>query len=135
MNTTTRTALLIEDDPDFRSLVREALEALGLKVIEAADGTGALLHLELLVPDIVCLDVMLPELSGYEVLEAIRNSEPLAHVPVVMMSARGHPQDRAQAEELGASAYLIKPFTRADLSDEVQRLLFPQREPLRRAGR
>jgi DNA-binding response OmpR family regulator len=115
--------LLVEDDPALRKLVKSHLDRMGLEVVEAADGRSALARLGEHAPDLVCLDLMLPESSGYEVCEFIRKTATLKHVPVLVMSARTLPEDRAHAEEVGASAYLIKPFNRATFTTQVSALL------------
>src|SRR5262249_50573071 len=117
-----QTALLVEDDPDVRRLVRMYIESAGFLVIEAADGSSALKRMAEVVPDLVCLDLVLPDLSGYEVCEYIRRSPGLRDVPVLVMSARSLPEDRANAVEMGASAYLIKPFSRAEFTNQVDML-------------
>ena len=99
------------------------LKLLNFSVVEAPDGKKAMTALGEQGPyDLICLDLMLPESSGYDVLEFIRK-EGLARVPVLMMSARSLPEDRAQAEELGATLYLIKPFTRSDFTKAVNAVL------------
>ena len=117
-----KSALLVEDDPPLRKLVAGYLKLLNFNVIEAADGKKAMAALGEQKYDLICLDLMLPESSGYDVLEFIRK-EGLAKVPVLMMSARSLPEDRAQAEELGATLYLIKPFTRSDFTKAVKAVL------------
>src|SRR6267378_2595757 len=101
--------LVVEDDPDIRKLLRKYLEKLELLVTEAATGKAALAHLETETPELVCLDLMLPESSGYDICGHIRRTPHLLEVPVLVISARSLPPDRALAEELGANAYLIKP--------------------------
>lgn len=120
-----QTALLVEDDPDLRGQLRIALEGLGLEVTEAASGRQAVDALAEGAPDLVVLDLMLPEVSGFELCELIRSAPPLQHVPVLVTSARGLPQDRAEAEDCGADEYLIKPFTQRELASAVRRLLWP----------
>ena len=117
-----KTVLVVEDDPPLRKLVAGYLKLLNFAVIEAADGKKAMTALGEQRYDLICLDLMLPESSGYDVLEFIRK-EGLAKVPVLMMSARSLPEDRAQAEELGATLYLIKPFTRSDFTKAVKAVL------------
>jgi len=116
-------ALVVEDDAKMRKIVRGCLEKIGLKVIDVGDGRSAIRKLADQPPDIVCLDLMLPEISGYEICEIIRASATLKHIPVLVMSGRALPADRANAEKAGASAYLIKPFTIAELSGKVRSLL------------
>ena len=122
-----RTALVVEDDPDVRGLVGTMLRDLGLEVAEVAEGRSAILHLAVhQPPDLVCLDLMLPELSGYDVCEFMRGEARLRSVPILIMSARSLPQDRAYAEQVGASTYLVKPFKRKAFRAAVDELLVQQ---------
>jgi two-component system chemotaxis response regulator CheY len=121
-NAIPKSALLVEDDPPLRKLVAGYLKLLSFAVVEAPDGKKAMTALTEQKYDIVCLDLMLPESSGYDVLEFLRR-EGMSKTPVLMMSARSLPEDRAQAEELGATLYLIKPFTRADFTKAVKAVL------------
>jgi DNA-binding response OmpR family regulator len=120
---TNRTALVVEDDPDLRGLVRRHLESLGMTVTEAGEGRSAILHVAVHRPDLVVLDLMLPELSGYEVCQFMRGEARLKEVPILIMSARGLPQDRAYAEQVGASTYLVKPFRRPAFLAAVHELV------------
>lgn len=112
-------ALVVEDDPPLRKMVRGYLEVIKYGVAEASDGRKAMAAIREQKFDLVVLDLMLPESSGYDVLEFIRK-EGFSGTPVLMMSARSLPEDRAQAEELGARLYLIKPFTRAEFTRAVR---------------
>ncbi|MGE5047087.1 MAG: response regulator [Deltaproteobacteria bacterium] len=115
--------LVVEDEPETRKLLRKYLEKLGLEVLEAASGKAALALLETHLPALVCLDLMLPEISGYDVCERIRATPRLQRMPVLIVSARSQPPDRALAEELGATAYLIKPIRWNTFSETIHRLL------------
>jgi DNA-binding response OmpR family regulator len=118
-----QSALVVEDDPDIRKLLRKYLGKMGFDVQEAATGKAALSMLEdERIPRLVCLDVMLPELSGYEICEHIRATPRLKDVQVLIVSARALPSDRALAEELGANGYLIKPIRWASFSSSVRGL-------------
>jgi len=114
-----RRALVVEDNPDARALVRTYLRKMDFEVVEAAEGRSAIRALASSRPDLVCLDLMLPELSGFEVCEYMRSRPELRDVPILVMSARAKPMDRAFAEEVGATAYLIKPFKLSELSRAV----------------
>ena len=114
-----RKVLVVEDHPDARALVRTYLQAMGLEVIDVAEGRSAIRALEKSHPDLVCLDLMLPELSGFEVCEFMRSRPEFRDVPILVMSARAKPMDRAFAEEVGATAYLVKPFKRSEFSRAV----------------
>lgn len=114
-----RKALVVEDHPDARALVRTYLMAMGIEVVDVAEGRSAIRHLQASRPDLVCLDLMLPELSGFEVCEYMRANPELRDVPILIMSARAKPMDRAFAEEVGATAYVVKPFKRNEFSRAV----------------
>jgi CheY-like chemotaxis protein len=124
MDVSQRTVLVVEDSPLFRKMVGEFLHALGVtRVQEASNGRSALEQLAHGRPDLVCLDLTLPDVSGYDVCEYIRGQPELAGLPVLMISARGTLLDRAQAEEVGADGYLTKPFTQDEFVQQVLRLL------------
>ena len=114
-----RKALVVEDNPDARALVSTYLRTMDLDVTAVAEGRSAIRALQLAPPDLVCLDLMLPELSGFEVCEFMRSRPELKDVPILVMSARAKPMDRAFAEEVGATAYLVKPFKRSEFSRAV----------------
>jgi DNA-binding response OmpR family regulator len=88
-----------------------------------ASGADALPRIRLTHPDLVLLDVMLPEVSGYEICEGIRTDPSLADVKVLMMTARGSAIERRKGMALGADGFISKPFELKDLRDEVRRLL------------
>ncbi len=124
MEATSRTALLVEDAPLFRRILGDYLRRLGFTDIrEAPSGHAALAALEQYRPDLVCLDLVLPDVSGYDLCEFIRGTERLADVPVLMVSARHSPADRAHAEEAGATGFLPKPFSQEDFELHVQQVL------------
>jgi DNA-binding response OmpR family regulator len=125
MSQSRKTILLVEDAPAVRSALRRCLEALGHEVREAADGRAALDELTRRSPDLVVLDLVLPQVSGYEVCEALRASSAEAHrsVPVLVISGRVLPEDRAEALEAGADAFLAKPFGLAEFRARVESLL------------
>jgi CheY-like chemotaxis protein len=118
------TVLVVEDSPMFRRMLSDMLQSLGYtRVLEAFSGNAAKELLAEQTPDLVCLDLTLPDISGYEVCEHIRATPALQDVPVLMISARAQTMDRAQAEEAGASGYLIKPFTPDELRQQVERVM------------
>jgi DNA-binding response OmpR family regulator len=100
--------LVVEDDPDLLVVLRVNLEGAGLETMLASDGHTAIARIETERPDAVLLDVMLPGIDGWSVLEHLQaRGDP---VPVVVCSAKKNPEDMARAEDLGAVAYLVKPF-------------------------
>ena len=114
------TILVCDDDPSLRELVRAVLGT-RYDFVEAADGTEALQLTRELRPDLMVLDVMLPGLSGIEVLEAIRGDEALRELKVVVITAWSHAEIDAQLA--GADAFVSKPFDPDELSGAVERLL------------
>ena len=118
------TVLVVDDSPMFRKMLSDMLQSLGFtRIVEAFGGRAALELLAEECPDLVCLDLTLPDISGYAVCEHIRATPTLRDVPVLMISARTMTMDRAQAEEAGASGYLIKPFTPEELRQQVERVM------------
>jgi CheY-like chemotaxis protein len=126
-------ALVVGENPGFRGMVRSSLEAIRipgnhsqdvvLTVVEAESGRGALSVISVVTPELVVLDLILPELSGYELCERLRAISALQQVPILAISARAMPEDRAAAEEAGASAFLAKPFKPRELKEHVLPLL------------
>ena len=116
-------AVLVEDDPDARRLVALCLRRLGLRVHEAATAGEAIALLERSTPDLICLDLRLPDRSGIAVCEHVRRTEGLRDVPVLVISALSQPNDRAQAHAAGADDYLTKPFRANELAESVRELL------------
>ncbi|GAC1340617.1 MAG: response regulator [Myxococcales bacterium] len=124
-----RVVLVVEDDAATRALLCKLLQNLGFKVFEAPTGRAAMGFLTNNRPDLVILDLVLPELSGFEILGFIRKSPRLDSLPVLVVSARQLPEDQAQAREQGASAYLTKPFKPDDLAHWVRSLLAANSDP------
>jgi len=106
-----RTVLIVDDDPTLRLLVKATLQDEQLVLEEAATGAQALLLVHQLDPDLVILDVSLPDISGLQVCRRLRANPLTRHVPVLMLSAHGQPDDREQGLIAGADAYLSKPFS------------------------
>jgi two-component system chemotaxis response regulator CheY len=125
ITTRRRLVMFVDDEPSLRKNVTSHLTSLGMDVVAVADGDSALLALSERRPDLVCLDVSLPRISGYEVCEQIRSDPSLDHVIVLMTSQRVSLEARAYSYEAGANAYLSKPYTMHQLAKEVRRLLEP----------
>jgi CheY-like chemotaxis protein len=129
----TRSVLVVEDQPEVRKLLGERLEQLGFTSIEASDGRTAMNCLAQHAPDLVCLDLILPESSGYEICNYIRATPHLRNVLVLMMSGRRLADEGAFAEEAGADAFLGKPFSTRDFERSVKEL-FEARAATETAG-
>ena len=114
-----RTILVVDDEPTLREMLAEALEADGFRVVEAADGREALTRFRADRPDLVLLDLMLPELSGVEVCRILRAE---SGVPIIILTAKDSELDKVVGLELGADDYVTKPFSLRELSARVRAL-------------
>jgi DNA-binding response OmpR family regulator len=126
-----RLVLVVEDDPALQDAIRRHLGRRRFEVTTALDYRTALLQLEVRTPDVACIDLGLPNESGYELCERIRWTSSISDVPIVVMSERGFPEDMAHAEEAGANAFLRKPFPLQLLAETVDDLLVGPRESRR----
>ena len=114
--------LCADDDRDILALLALRLERAGYRVAQAIDGEQALSLARELLPDVVVLDVMMPRLSGTEVLAALRADGATAGLRVVLLSARAQEADVERGLEAGADAYLAKPFQAPELLEVVSQL-------------
>jgi DNA-binding response OmpR family regulator len=115
-----RTILVVDDETTLRETLAEALDAEGFRVLTAADGREALNRFREHQPDLVVLDLMLPELSGIEVCRIIRAE---SGVPIVMLTAKSSELDKVVGLELGADDYVTKPFSLRELTARIRALL------------
>jgi diguanylate cyclase (GGDEF)-like protein len=120
MRTMTPTALVVEDDHTIRHLVRAALTAEGHNVVEAADGQTALTTAADVRPDIILLDIGLPDIDGLTVLQELKQNPALRSIPVVMVTAWTDPEYIRLAMDRGAADYICKPFSVDDLLSRVE---------------
>ena len=115
--------LLIEDEPNIAEAISFILSRAGHRVSHLTRGDGAAIEARQIAPDLVILDHMLPGLSGLEVLAALRNQPETAHLPVMMLTAKGLPRDREAAERAGADCFMTKPFSNAEILAQAQALM------------
>jgi CheY-like chemotaxis protein len=115
--------LVVDDEPDVLLLCRLNLQQLGHDLLEAPDGVTALELVHERRPDVIVLDLMLPGIDGYQVLEALRKDEETARIPVLVLTAKSLRADRERSHGLGASAFLTKPFLPSELCDLVEELV------------
>lgn len=127
--------LVVDDEPDVLLLCRVNLEFEGYDVVEAHDGEQAMQRVRAERPDAVLLDVMMPKMDGWQVLAAIKDDPELAHIPVVMLTAKVQDQDQIRGWSSGAAEYITKPFSPLALSQVVEDVLSndPEEEERRRA--
>jgi DNA-binding response OmpR family regulator len=133
-----RTILFVNDHPGERESIRRVLTGERFIVEHASDYHSAVKFLEGKVPRLVCLDLRLPRESGYELCEHIRSQRKFDWVPILVMSERGSPEEMAHAEQLGANAYLKKPFSNERLLKYLGALLdgpMASRPSIRRLAR
>lgn len=119
----TRKIVIADDEEHLGYMVKFKLEKSGYQVVWKMDGREALEAVRQERPALVILDVMMPGLTGFEVLEAIKAEDNLKDTPVVMLTARGQEADTLKGISLGAADYIVKPFRPAELLARVQRLL------------
>jgi DNA-binding response OmpR family regulator len=112
--------LVVEDSPTIVSTVEQFLQMQGYGVHVARDGLSALAAVRALSPKLVLLDIILPKVDGFEVLNVIRNNPNYDRMPIIMMSALTNPEDVERAYDVGADDYIKKPFTETDLLDIVK---------------
>lgn len=112
--------LVVDDEPRMTRFIRMNLELEGYHVVEAHDGLEALDKVRTDLPDLVILDVMMPELDGFETLRMLRD---ISSVPVIMLTVRDEEEDKVRGLELGADDYVTKPFSARELASRVKAVL------------
>lgn len=117
-----KTILLADDEAHLRTLVRTTLDQPGYRILESEDGATALALAQRERPDVVVLDWMMPNMTGLEVMSALRRDAATAGIPVILLTAKGQRSDVTQALASGASAYLAKPFSPLELLAKVDEL-------------
>lgn len=117
--------LLIEDEPNIIEAISFILKRDGWVVATHGDGKSAVEAVARHAPDLAILDVMLPGRSGYDILQDLRQDAATRDLPVLMLTARGQAKDREMAERLGASHFMTKPFSNAEVLEAVRVLVKP----------
>lgn len=115
--------LYIEDNPENRLLVRRILEAEGFSVLEATDGPSGLASAAQMRPDLILLDINLPEIDGYDLARRFRNTPGLQQVPILAITANVMQGDRERTLEAGCDGYIQKPIDVDRLPDQVRAAL------------
>ena len=115
--------LLVEDEESLLKLESILLSSKGYSVTGVMDGRSALEEINARKPDLVVLDIMLPELDGFEVCKRIKENPETADIPVVMLTAKKNSQDYARGMQVGADAYVTKPFKSAQVIELIEGLL------------
>lgn len=115
--------LIVEDEPNIVESLSFILRRAGFEVDTVTDGVEALDRVRRQSLSVLILDIMLPGMNGFDVLKAIRSDRALAALPVVVLTAKGQADDRRTAESLGASAFITKPFSNAEVVERVSHLV------------
>ncbi len=116
----TKTILVVDDEPRIVQILRKNLELEGYHVIGASDGVSALQKAVQEIPNLIVLDIMMPEMDGFEVLKSLRT---ISDVPVILLSAKGEEEDKVYGLELGADDYISKPFGNKEMSSRIKAVL------------
>jgi DNA-binding response OmpR family regulator len=115
--------MIVEDEPDVAELFAEMMRLSGFRVLKTYAGAPAMTLIAQEKPDVVILDIMMPDVSGLEVLRYMRRDPELAAIPVIVVSAKGTPTDIRNGLDAGASIYLTKPVGYIDLKNAVERVI------------
>ncbi|MBA4304388.1 MAG: response regulator [Sphingobacteriaceae bacterium] len=117
--------LIVDDDPSILLSLDFLMKKAGYAVFIARDGAEALDILQREIPDCLVLDIMMPEVDGYEVLRQVKENAATSHIKVIMLSAKSRETDIQQAMELGADNYITKPFATKKLLEDIRLLITP----------
>ena len=120
---TQKTVLIIEDEEDAADMFAEMMRVSGYRVLKTSSSAPALTLMETEKPDVLILDIMMPEISGLDILRQMRRDSALANIPVVVVSAKSMPADIKDGMEAGASMYLTKPVCFTELKEAIERAL------------
>ena len=115
--------LIVDDEPGYLTLVKNRLEAAEYQVLTAQEGQEALEKAKREKPDLIILDLMLPKMDGYKVCGLLKRDTRYSKIPVILFTARAQEADRKQGEEVGADAYLTKPFDAPALLAKIEELI------------
>ena len=123
MTLSEKTVLIIEDEEDAAELFAEMMRVSGFRVLKTSNSGPSIAIMSAEQPDVIILDIMMPEISGLDILRQMRRDPALANIPVVVVSAKSMPADIKNGMEAGASTYLTKPVGFLDLKEAVERAL------------
>jgi DNA-binding response OmpR family regulator len=118
--------LVVDDEEDILQFLELVLKEKGYDVVTAPGGHEALTQAQIERPDLVLLDIMMPQMDGWEVLKLLRVDEETSHIPVAMLSARTEAKDRVQGLQEGAVDYICKPFSLKDLLSKIDSIFATQ---------
>lgn len=114
--------MIVDDEEDIRSALKEVLQDT-YRIYEAADGAEALRLVQGIAPDLILLDILMPEADGYEVCSRLKHDKKTAHIPVIFLSAKAQLSDTEKGFNVGADAYVAKPFSAEKLLKKISDVL------------
>ena len=117
--------LITEDSPTVLEILKSVLEEEGYEIVSATDGQQALNLAKTEKPDLIVLDLMLPKIDGYKVCRMLKFDEKYKNIPIIMLTARTKESDENLGKEVGADAYIRKPFQPEVIIDQIRKLLNP----------
>ncbi|RJP28062.1 MAG: response regulator [Candidatus Omnitrophota bacterium] len=115
--------LIVDDEPELVEVLRLRLEANGYTVMEASNGQEGFDMARGLKPDLIILDLMLPKIDGYKICRMLKFDEKYKHIPIILFTARAQDQDLKTGMEVGADAYITKPFEPQVLLSKIKELI------------
>jgi CheY-like chemotaxis protein len=118
-----RTIMVVDDNPDLVDILRMMLESKGFNVRCASSGKELFAGLEELKPDLILLDIMMPQMDGLEVLTRLKEEPSTAFIPVILLTAKVHHEDIQRGYKMGAEYYITKPFTSTQVLDGINLIL------------
>ena len=124
-----RTVLVVDDHADSRMICEIILSRRGFQVMSAGDGKSGLEMARLALPGVILLDIALPRMDGWSVMEELRRAPETAAIPVIVFTAHSLEFEQARAKRAGCAGYLVKPCSPQDILDEVERCIARELEP------
>jgi len=120
---TRKSVLVVEDEPDIIMLIQRSLSLKNFNVIQASSGTQALASFDQTTPDVVLLDIMMPDMDGFEVCRRIKEKPEGRNIPVIFLTVRSQEEDVARSKAVGAAGYITKPFDPFKLVEDIEKIL------------
>ena len=123
LNDSLEVVLIVEDNADIRTYVRQSLPNRVYQLIEAADGLDGLRKATEYTPDLIIIDIMMPVMDGFELLDILKQDHRTSHIPIILLTAKAAMASKLKGLKSGADAYLTKPFSMEELSVRIEKLL------------
>lgn len=115
--------LIVDDNPDLIAVLKVRLEAFGFEIVVAEDGVKCLEKIASGKPDLILLDILMPEMDGFETLKKIKEDEKTKDIPIIMLTAKDKLDDVAKANALGAADFIVKPFDYRVMVEKIRKML------------